>query len=260
MTEKHTGDKHTQSGISYLSGGEGKHALLLLHGLGANAGVWQSMVPLIEREWHGVWLAPDFAGHGRSIHRDTYSYEDHAKDILELVTGFERVSVFGHSMGAVVGLVVAALAPRETPMSLVALSMKLSFQPAEIQWFQERSRSQPQYFQTDPEARQRYLKISGLVEHAAINSKTAQRGVDTGPQGYRLAMDPRAYMVAAEALPLVVNENGGLVLATGSEDRMAPADELKRLHEHAIVLEGLGHNAHVQDPEMVWRRLSDHLA
>lgn len=259
MTDKHIGDERTTSGISYLSGGEGKHALLLLHGLAANAGVWRPMLPLIEREWHGVWLAPDFAGHGNSVHREAYSYQDHARDVLELVAGFDRVSVLGHSMGAVVGLAAAALAPRGTSISLVALSMKLSFQPEEIQWFLDRSKTQPQDFPTDREALQRYLKVAGLSEHAATESETAQRGIAAAPQGYRLAMDPKAYMVAGEKLPLVINEKGGLALATGSEDRIAPADDMKRLYEHAIVLEGLGHNAHVQDPETVWRRLSDHL-
>ena len=38
--------------------------LLLLHGLGATAGVWADLVS--ELEWPGRVIAPDLAGHGRA--------------------------------------------------------------------------------------------------------------------------------------------------------------------------------------------------
>jgi pimeloyl-ACP methyl ester carboxylesterase len=47
------------------SGGSGEPTLVLLHGLGANAGVWQNLLPLIEKHWPGRWMAPDLPGHGQ---------------------------------------------------------------------------------------------------------------------------------------------------------------------------------------------------
>jgi len=259
MTEEKPDGDRTASGLSCLSGGRGSHALVLLHGLGANCAVWQPMLLSIVREWDGAWLAPDLAGHGRSVHREAYTYLDHARDVLQLVARFERVSVLGHSMGAVVGLAAAAVAPPGLFASVVALSMKLSFTAEEVRWFQERANSNVQYFDTEAEARRRCLKVAGLIEHTTVESDIAERGVSSDARGYRLSMDPRAYMVATEKLPLAVNLNCSVALATGSQDRIAPAEEMKRLFEDSMVLEGLGHNAHVQRPETVWRCLSDRL-
>ena len=46
----------------YREGGEGGQRLVLIHGMGANADVWEPLKPYIEQRW----LAPDLRGHGRS--------------------------------------------------------------------------------------------------------------------------------------------------------------------------------------------------
>lgn len=251
--------RRTASGLSFLSAGkEARHALVLLHGLGANNAVWHPMLPLIDREW-GAWIAPDLAGHGRSEHRSMYSYMDHARDLLELLDGVERVSILGHSMGAVVALVAASMAPPGFVTSVVALSMKLSFAEEEVQWFLNRANADLQYFESETDAKWRYLKVAGLTEHATADSEIAASGIFGDARGFRLSMDPRAYMVAAEKLPSAVNLQCNVTVATGSEDRIAPAEEMQKRFPDSVVLQGLGHNAHVQHPEMVWRLLSEQL-
>ena len=47
-------------------GGAGEPVLLLLHGLGATADVWDGWRPLLAERWPGRWLAPDLPGHGGS--------------------------------------------------------------------------------------------------------------------------------------------------------------------------------------------------
>jgi hypothetical protein len=39
-------------------GGSGGLTLLLLDGLGANAGVWRNLLPLLGTRWPGRWIAP----------------------------------------------------------------------------------------------------------------------------------------------------------------------------------------------------------
>ena len=260
MTASNTRSSRTESGIAYVSGGQGRHALLLLHGLGANGAVWQPMLSCMTSEWDGAWFAPDFAGHGSSVHRDAYSYEDHARDVLELVADFDRVSILGHSMGGVVGLQVAAFAPPGFILSVASLSMKLSFTAEESRWFQERAVSDVQYFDTAAEAKRRYLKVSGLVDLVTPDSQIAEQGVVGGTRGYRLAMDPKAFLVATGSLPSQTGLSCKVFLATGSEDRIAPAEEMQRLFEQSVVLQGLGHNAHVQAPETVWRTFSSQMS
>ncbi len=48
----------TERGIWAARGGRGERLLVLLHGMGANAGVWERLLPLIEGAWSGRWLAP----------------------------------------------------------------------------------------------------------------------------------------------------------------------------------------------------------
>ena len=90
-----------------VEGGSGSPTLVLLHGLGANADVWEGMKPLVRQEWPGRWVIPDLRGHGRSGHREPYGYAGHAADIAALLSQHEDVVVVGHSMGGIVGVALA---------------------------------------------------------------------------------------------------------------------------------------------------------
>ena len=89
-----------------LYGGEGAETLLLLHGLGATADVW---LPLLrDLRWEGSWLAPDLAGHGGSGALSRYSYGAMAARLADLLSPGVRVTVIGHSLGGVLGLILAS--------------------------------------------------------------------------------------------------------------------------------------------------------
>jgi len=241
--------------MSYLSGGQGSHLLVLLHGLGANSAVWQPMLPWVDREWAGAWMAPDFSGHGSSAPRETYSYEAYAREILQLTVAANRISILGHSMGGAVAMKLAAIAPPGFVEAIAALSVKLAFTEDEIRFFQGRAAAEVAYLESATDAKQRFLKVSGLARLVDTESEVAERGIAAGDRGYRLAMDPKAFGIAADTLPSPKEATCKVVLATGSEDRIARADEMRRVFSDSIVLEGLGHNGHVQDPETVWRKL-----
>src|SRR5690606_7896722 len=89
-------------------GGAGGPLLVLLHGLGGNSAVWQSLEPSLAMHWVGRWIAPDFAGHGRSPHRGPYSIERHAADVAALLEGENDVTVVGHSMGGLIAMAIAS--------------------------------------------------------------------------------------------------------------------------------------------------------
>lgn len=46
------------------SGGTGSRAIMLLHGLGATAAVWDGVRRVIDQRAIGRWFAPDLGGHG----------------------------------------------------------------------------------------------------------------------------------------------------------------------------------------------------
>ncbi|MGI5168171.1 alpha/beta fold hydrolase [Spirillospora sp. CA-253888] len=87
----------------------GRTPLLLVHGFGADSHDWAFHIRGLVAAGHRV-IAPDLRGHGYSSAPGTgYRPQDLAGDLARLLDllGIERVTAFGHSMGA---LVVSALA------------------------------------------------------------------------------------------------------------------------------------------------------
>ncbi|MEJ2571407.1 MAG: alpha/beta hydrolase [Anaerolineales bacterium] len=98
--------------IHYAEGPACGPPLVLLHG-GSNG--WQSfesIMPDLAEDWH--LYAPDFRGHGRSGRvSGAYRLQDYTDDMIAFLQ--QRVSepaiIFGHSLGGMVALLVAAQCP-----------------------------------------------------------------------------------------------------------------------------------------------------
>jgi pimeloyl-ACP methyl ester carboxylesterase len=90
---------------------EGQAPLLLLHGL---ANRWQAVAPLVPdlaEDWHII--APDLRGHGRSARAEPYSVATIAADVMALMSAWSLAPavIYGHSLGGLVALLVAAGEP-----------------------------------------------------------------------------------------------------------------------------------------------------
>jgi pimeloyl-ACP methyl ester carboxylesterase len=191
--------------------------MLLLHGLGATGGVWQGVEAITPA------VAPDLPGHGAAAWHETYTFTSHAEAVLPLLEVFDRpVPVVGHSMGGVVALELAALAPDRVSRAV-----------------------------------ERYLRVSGLaglvrsddpmVERAVVDREAAGEG-----SGWRLAQDPRTFGVGVPDMArLLATARCPVVLARGEHDPMVAHEQLADLAAEAVTLLGLGHNAHVEDPAAV---------
>ena len=90
--------------------------ILALHGWLDNA---NSFVPIAHNLIHAAseMVAVDLAGHGRSEHRPPgshYHFVDYVFDVLECVAqlGWKRFVLVGHSMGAGIASLIAAVAPK----------------------------------------------------------------------------------------------------------------------------------------------------
>lgn len=103
-------------------GDSSKDPIIALHGWLDNAASFSYLAPLLD---HYQVIAPDLAGHGFSDHRPKgipYYVWDNVADVLALADYLElnRFHLVGHSMGAGIGSLLAAVAP-ERVISLVLL-------------------------------------------------------------------------------------------------------------------------------------------
>jgi pimeloyl-ACP methyl ester carboxylesterase len=85
--------------------------LLLLHGLTGDGARWDPVLDAFARDWR-VYVA-DLRGHGTSPRTLRYSFELMRDDVLALLRtlGLREVTIVGHSLGAVVGILAALADP-----------------------------------------------------------------------------------------------------------------------------------------------------
>jgi pimeloyl-ACP methyl ester carboxylesterase len=76
---------------------------------------------------------------------------------------------------------------------------------------------------------------------------------------WRLAMDPGAFAVGApDMAQLLARSQAPVTLARGEHDAMNTDEQLSRLGVPTVTLPGLGHNAHVQSPQLSIALLDPH--
>lgn len=89
-----------------------KPPLLLLHGLYDRAECWQPVFDALSQRFR--LIMPDLRGHYRSDWPDNgYALRDYAADAVAVLDALEiaRVDVLGHSLGALIAMELAAVAP-----------------------------------------------------------------------------------------------------------------------------------------------------
>jgi pimeloyl-ACP methyl ester carboxylesterase len=86
--------------------------LILLHGGSGRWQSWETIMPSLIPSWHV--LAPDLRGHGKSgWATGRYRLDDYADDIAALILrrAQQPAVLFGHSLGGIIALMVAARQP-----------------------------------------------------------------------------------------------------------------------------------------------------
>jgi pimeloyl-ACP methyl ester carboxylesterase len=238
------------------SGGHGEPVLLLIHGLGATGDVWRGWASLLEQRWPGGWLAPDLPGHGGSPAMPDYTFEAFADAVAAILPPDAPTVVIGHSLGGVVGLVLAGT--RGDVETVIGLGIKVAWTGEELQRAQMLAERPAPSFDTRDEAAARYLRVSGLAGLLAADDPAVEPGLRADGDRWGLAMDPRTFGVGAPAMPaLLARARAAVTLARGEHDQMCTQEQLRALGAPTVTLPGLGHNAHVENPEATLTTLVD---
>lgn len=246
-------------GLRILEGGSGEPLLVLLHGLGATGDVWSGWRPLLAGRWPGRWLAPDLPGHGSSPPLAAYTFDDLAAAVAEIIPPDAPVVVLGHSLGGVVGLAMSSGRHPVDVQAVVGLGIKVEWAADELDRAQHLASRPTVWFASRDEAAARYLRVSGLAGLVEAADPIVDAGLHEQDGRWRLAMDPGTFAVGApDMAALLGRTKAAVTLARGEHDPMSTDEQLARLGVPPATLPGLGHNAHMQNPELTIRLLDAH--
>jgi pimeloyl-ACP methyl ester carboxylesterase len=240
-----------EAGLRVHEGGSGEPLLVLLHGLGATGDVWAGWRPLLAERWPGRWVAPDLPGHGGSPPLAAYTFEGFAAAVAGMGLPRTGVVVLGHSLGGVVGLALADEKFDVAVHAVIGLGIKVGWTEADLDRAQAGARRPPAWFASRAEAAERYLRVSGLAGLLPASDPAVDAGLLEQDGRWRLALDPGAFAVGAPDMPqLLARSRAPVILARGEHDPMNTDDQLAGLGVPTVTLPGLGHNAHVERPDL----------
>lgn len=225
--------------------------VLLLHGLGTTGAVWSEVRRRLAAHDRTI-LAPDLPGHGSSRPAPPYTLECLARGAIRDIPQHRRLVVVGHSLGGYVALALAGGAYGVHPVAALSIGAKLMFSDADRARGTELAAKPVRWFATHAEAEERYRLVCGLPETLFPDAECIERGVCEGEHGFRLATDPAALAIQVPGFASLLAEARCPVrIARGEHDALVSREECAALGRNVSELPGLGHNAHVENPELV---------
>jgi len=218
--------------------------LVLLHGLGANREVWRGVLDLAPDA-----VAPDLPGHGAAPRLMTYTFEAYADALLAgLPEG--PIDLLGHSMGGMIALVIAARRP--DVRQVVGFGVKVRWTDEDVAGAARQAGRPATTFASRDEAGERFLRMAGLAGLVGLDEPTVTAGVVQVAEGWHLAQDPASFGFGRpDIVPLLAAAAYPVRLARGEYDGLVSEADLDSIVPDHVMLPGLGHNAHVEDPAAV---------
>ena len=114
-------------------------------------------------------------------------------------------------------------------------------------------------FSPRDEAAARYLRVSGLADLLPADDPAVDAGLRAKDGQWRLAMDQATFAVGAPDMrQLLARAQAPVILARGEHDPMNTDEQLAALGVATVTLPGLGHNAHVENPQLSIALLDAH--
>jgi len=195
---------------AHLYGPDDGKPVIALHGWLDNAATFSRLAPRLK----GLRIvALDLPGHGHSDHRPIgagYNIWDYAHDVLQVAEqfGWQRFSLLGHSMGAIVSVLLAGALPERVERlalidGVIPYTGEADSAPQKLGSALEallalNDKRKPVYASFD-EAVEARMKGVGAVSREAAEM-LAQRGLMPVPGGYTWRTDPRLMLPSAMRL------------------------------------------------------------
>ncbi|MCR4509996.1 alpha/beta hydrolase [Pseudomonas sp. 32.2.56] len=253
---------------AHLYGPEDGVPVIALHGWLDNAASFSRLAPLLP----GLRIvALDFAGHGHSDHRPpggSYAIWDYAHDVLQVAEqfGWQRFSLLGHSMGAIVSVLLAGAMPERIARlalidGLIPYTGEADTAPQKLgealkAQLALAGKSKPVYAEFDRAVQARMRGIGAVSREAA--ELLAQRGLMPVPGGYtwrtdsRLTLPSPLRLTQAHALAFVRSLQCPAKLVMAQQGMLLAQPSMAQLVEGLAIevaqLPG-GHHLHLDDDE-----------
>ncbi len=250
---------------AHLYGPEDGQPVIALHGWLDNAATFSRLAPLLD----GVRVvALDLPGHGHSDHRPlgaAYNIWDYAHDVLQTAEqfGWKRFSLLGHSMGAIVSVLLAGAMPDRVERlalidGVIPFTGEAETAPQKLGESLQKllavdGKRKPVYASFEQAVAAR-MKGVGAVSHEAAE-RLAQRGLMPVPGGYtwrtdaRLMLPSSMRLTRAHALAFVrgVTCPASLILAEQGLLAQPAMRELTQALPFALHRLPGGHHLHLDD-------------
>jgi esterase len=251
--------------LNYKTFGHGP-ALIILHGLLGSLDNWVTLARRLG-ETYSVFVV-DQRNHGKSPHRDTFTYPILAEDLMEFMDQqrIYQAHVLGHSMGGKTAMQFAGLHPERLDKLIVADMAPKAYKPHHNEIFDAlRSVDLPR-LQSRQEAEE-LLKVG--VPDPPIRQFLMKSLTRDKEHGYRWKFNlPVLYKsypdILAEVALDMPFDKPTLFLSGGDSPYVAPADHERILRDfpeaHFEVIPGTGHWLHAEAPGVFLEKVQNFLA
>ncbi|MBG4654436.1 alpha/beta hydrolase [Pseudomonas aeruginosa] len=232
---------------AHLFGPPDGKPVIALHGWLDNAMSFSRLAPKLA----GLRIvALDFAGHGHSAHRAegaSYLLWDYALDVLMVAEqlGWERFSLLGHSMGAIVSVLLAGALPERIERlalidGLIPYTGEADKAPQKLgealkAQLALRHKRKPVYAELEKAVEARMRGVGEISREAA--ELLAQRGLEPVPGGYtwrtdaRLTLPSPLRLTQAHALNFVRSVECPVSLVLAEQGMLAVEPRMRALLE-----------------------------
>lgn len=241
-----------------IDGPDGAPDVVLLHAIGTSLRMWAPQLSELARD-HRV-ISIDLRGHGRSpVPPGPYTMGDLAGDVSAVLDrlGIERASICGLSLGAMVGVTLAAMTPERIDRLIAACVVAAPSSPTA--WHE---RAQRMLAGGAPAISDLVVERWGYRDRdPSIAALILDMLAATPPDGYAGCCEAIAGMDLRPLLPLVA---APALLLVGSEDPAAPASAARDMvtsmpNARVAVIDGAAHLINVEAPAATTQAILEHL-